>query len=940
MDIPTLKRSAEWKMLRKFFNGIKPFQRARDRDDSPRRFARSTMRPWGSARLAQSRKPSNENGPTQDVIFIRDIAQSSGQAWKTEDDCFWPEQLADSFRTFTFEYDSSYADSMDRIIAYDVLKIHALRLVRALQNWQKKQGHFFAPFIVARGYGGLICEQAYLLSLQKHRRHFIRIEGLILFETPHFRAGLAQWLLITAKELKIPCARTPQLQDWSDVQTHLNRIAEMQKEFRALVPGPRMACFFASSHPKNSLKGISPEWAVLPGVTSIPLDSDHFSTTKPKSARSSELLQLEDLINGKLSHRLSQETLLWHWMQSSQMPQGVSKDPKLELTASGAPDEQVGIPRLTPRQTEISSSHKYEVTREDSERGAQSEERRDQAYRPSWVTGHVWDVALTWEKTVPQGLIEAEARQGNNIIDVLDYLLALRGDQITISEDLLYIAAQDIFNGADILDLFLVMRGDRITVSEETLQAVVENIRDGSAIIEIILSRYGDQIRVTEEVFKAAAGSRRCGKPLIELLLQRYKNHIRVTEEILKAAAANIEQGASIMELLLQNYVDEIDVTEEILKAAAANSKNGSAILDLLLERSRNKIKITEGILKAAAANVQCGKAVMESLLGSGHQIIVTEEVVKAAVTNPGDGYAVLDLLVERYGGNVLMTEGIFKAAAGSRAGWNREKVSALLLRSVKDRQVEFASSIKLLLDTDNSVQQLLSWTANNDEDTFRLLLEMDQIDLHSNGSDGHTILSRAAGYGQDNIVKLLMASSKVDINLEDGGGRTPLARALAGRKAKAVTLLGKAAETGETELNFWGKDGYTPLFRAVYKNDHDMVKALVDTGKVKVEERLGTGSTALSWAAERGQKEAVDHLLGVRGIDVNSKDNSGWTPLSWAVAEGQDAVVKLLLVKGKADVTVKVNGETPLEQAERLKRTKIVQLLRLHSSDELSLDV
>lgn len=48
---------------------------------------------------------------------------------------------------------------MNRIIAYDTLKVHALRLVRALQDWQKERGHFFAPFIVAHGYGGLISEQ-------------------------------------------------------------------------------------------------------------------------------------------------------------------------------------------------------------------------------------------------------------------------------------------------------------------------------------------------------------------------------------------------------------------------------------------------------------------------------------------------------------------------------------------------------------------------------------------------------------------------------------------------------------------------------------------------------------------------------------------------------------------------------------------------------------
>jgi hypothetical protein len=93
----------------------------------------------------------------------------------------------------------------------------------------------------------ILIDEAYLISLQDHWRPFISIEGLVLLGTPHFRAGLAQWELITAKKLGIPCAESPRSQDWSDVRKHLISIAEVQ-EFRALGPGPgpTIACFYSS----------------------------------------------------------------------------------------------------------------------------------------------------------------------------------------------------------------------------------------------------------------------------------------------------------------------------------------------------------------------------------------------------------------------------------------------------------------------------------------------------------------------------------------------------------------------------------------------------------------------------------------------------------------------------------------------------------------------
>jgi hypothetical protein len=70
-------------------------------------------------------------------------------------------------------------------------------------------------------------------------------DGFILFGTPHFCAGLGQWALLSAKHLRIPCAKNVQQQDWSETRGGMNSLVDVQKAFRDSEPAPRMVCYFA-----------------------------------------------------------------------------------------------------------------------------------------------------------------------------------------------------------------------------------------------------------------------------------------------------------------------------------------------------------------------------------------------------------------------------------------------------------------------------------------------------------------------------------------------------------------------------------------------------------------------------------------------------------------------------------------------------------------------
>ncbi|KAF3399925.1 Protein TANC1 [Penicillium rolfsii] len=106
------------------------------------------------------------------------------------------------------------------------------------------------------------------------------------------------------------------------------------------------------------------------------------------------------------------------------------------------------------------------------------------------------------------------------------------------------------------------------------------------------------------------------------------------------------------------------------------------------------------------------------------------------------------------------------------------------------------------------------------------------------------------------------------------------------------------------------------------------MVRRLIHGGEeYGVTDRIGPGPTL--WAALNGNKAVMKFLLGTERVDLNNKDDTGRTPFSWAVTSGQMDLVQLLLENGKVDVDSKDDdGRTLLSWAACYGQKYIVQLL------------
>ncbi|WP_422927883.1 ankyrin repeat domain-containing protein [Singulisphaera sp. PoT] len=166
------------------------------------------------------------------------------------------------------------------------------------------------------------------------------------------------------------------------------------------------------------------------------------------------------------------------------------------------------------------------------------------------------------------------------------------------------------------------------------------------------------------------------------------------------------------------------------------------------------------------------------------------------------------------------------------------------------------------------------------------------------------------------------LITKHVEINQAQADGMTALHWAVYHDDLEAAKLLLDA----KADAKAMNRYGVSPLSLACRNGDERMVAMLLDAG-ADPNTKLRGDETVLMIAARTGKLGPVKALIA-RGADVNAKERRGQTPLMWAAAEGNAEVVEALLKAGADFRAALPSGFTPMLFAVREGRIEVVRLL------------
>jgi ankyrin repeat protein len=153
----------------------------------------------------------------------------------------------------------------------------------------------------------------------------------------------------------------------------------------------------------------------------------------------------------------------------------------------------------------------------------------------------------------------------------------------------------------------------------------------------------------------------------------------------------------------------------------------------------------------------------------------------------------------------------------------------------------------------------------------------------------------------------------------------TAFAVAIEDHDAGAVRELLKSGLSTETIIDY-GEHQITPLLKAAWDGDVDIVALLLEAGAKINAKASDTGETALMNAVSQGHLDIVKLLLE-KGADVKPKNRFDFDAFTSAVAAGNQDIVGLLLDAG-AKPDEGASGLTPLQFAASAGNVEMIRFL------------
>lgn len=205
---------------------------------------------------------------------------------------------------------------------------------------------------------------------------------------------------------------------------------------------------------------------------------------------------------------------------------------------------------------------------------------------------------------------------------------------------------------------------------------------------------------------------------------------------------------------------------------------------------------------------------------------------------------------------------------------------------------------VKLLLEKGATIK----FHNNNEENILRYLIKngmlellqsiIEGININFQTKDGHTLLIMAAEEGQLEIVKFL-CNMGINVNARSSRNSTALHFAIGNSSAPKLEIVQFLIDNG-AEIDVENSFGYTPLQNALYNNNFEVAKFLIEKGadvnRIYINThyaRQRLGGTLLHWACRNYNSDQVMKFLIKNGANINATENDCRTPLCLLVKHG-----------------------------------------------------
>jgi ankyrin repeat protein len=227
---------------------------------------------------------------------------------------------------------------------------------------------------------------------------------------------------------------------------------------------------------------------------------------------------------------------------------------------------------------------------------------------------------------------------------------------------------------------------------------------------------------------------------------------------------------------------------------------------------------------------------------------------------------------------------------------------------------------------------------------------------------NGYTPLHLAAKHGYKDAIGLLLAreEAKQTITITDNEDNSPLFLAAHEGKVEAVeSLIGlykikkawkdldgtvlpishiaavegwsnvlKSLDNSNRDLNsMTPSSNLTPLYLATKAGQKDVVKYLLSSSKIKIDQVVADGNNALHVAIKYNLLEIAELLLRA-GADVNFKGHNGQTALHYAVKAQNMEATKLLLDYNPTLTIDNNDNYSPIDKALNMGNVEIIKLM------------